>query len=149
MLQCHVPDSAGAGHGMRIQVLELTLQCHVLDSAGAGNAHPAACHMHGMQWAAMGTSLPSLGFSIFQPKLSLLQLQPLSRGFFLLEGQSWNKSLPPHDRCPHPICPSPLFLLDLNHGQWQQRTHAVQSAVMGNSVKPLPFWLYLLSSADG
>lgn len=36
----------------------------------------------------MGTFSPSLGFSVFQPKLALLQLQPLSRGFFFWESKA-------------------------------------------------------------
>lgn len=74
--------------GLRIQVLELTLQCHVLDSAGAGDAHPGCMSR---TWDdAMGCNghlLPILGFLVFHPKLSLLQLQPLSRGFFFWESK--------------------------------------------------------------
>lgn len=64
--------------------------CSVMcrNSAGAGNAHPGCMSR---TWDAMGCNghlLPILGFSIFQPKLSLLQLQPLSRSFFFWKSKA-------------------------------------------------------------
>lgn len=65
------------------------LQCHVLDSAGAGDAHPGPMsHTWDDAMSCSGHLLPILGFSVFQPKLALLQLQPLSRGFFFWESKA-------------------------------------------------------------
>lgn len=70
-------------------MLGLVLQCHVPDNAGAGDAHPG--RMSRTWDDAMGCNghlFPILGFSIFQPKLSLVQLQPLFRGFFFWESKA-------------------------------------------------------------
>lgn len=75
--------------GDSIQVLGFVLQCHVLDGAGGGDAYPGPMsHTWDDAMGCNGHLLPILGFSVFQPKLALLQLQLLSGSFFFWESKA-------------------------------------------------------------